>query len=105
MQSRIPFPISFQDNLILYLCLGYGLLSAWLVPGFASSANFWNLLFNLLPLLIVCIGQMVVMLTAGIDLSVTSSVALFQLAGSLRYEQRLRAVFFSPLWGFSWVLC
>ena len=82
MQSRIPFPISFQDNLILYLCLGYGLLSAWLIPGFASSANFWNILFNLFPLLIVCIGQMVVMLTAGIDLSVTSTIALSSLLGA-----------------------
>lgn len=76
------FPISIQDNLILYLCLGYSLLAGLLVPGFFSPANFWNILFNLLPLLIVAIGQMVVMLTSGIDLSVTSIIALSSLLGA-----------------------
>ncbi len=82
MEKKLALPVNIQDNLILYLCLAYGLLAALAVPGFASSANFWNLLFNLLPLLIVGIGQMVVMLTAGIDLSVTSTVALASLAGA-----------------------
>lgn len=82
MERRKAFSISVQDNLILYLCLAYSLLAGLLVPGFFSPANFWNILFNLLPLLIVAIGQMVVMLTAGIDLSVTSTIALSSLLGA-----------------------
>ena len=83
MARRNVFSNSVQENLILYLCLVYGLSATLLVPGFASSANFWNILFNLLPLLIVGIGQMVVMLTAGIDLSVTSTIALSSLLGAI----------------------
>ncbi len=82
MEKRLAFPVDIQDNLILYLCLAYGLVASLVVPGFFGAANFWNILFNLLPLMIVCIGQMVVMLTAGIDLSVTSTIALSSLVGA-----------------------
>jgi len=82
MASRKAFEIGIQDNLIFYVCLAYSLLVGVLVPGFFSAANFWNILFNLLPLLIVALGQMVVMLTAGIDLSVTSTIAVSSLVGA-----------------------
>ncbi len=70
-----------SGNTILYLCIAYYLLMCFLAPGFFSVNNSWNLLFNLLPLLIVAIGQTYVMLTAGIDLSVTSIIALTSVAG------------------------
>ena len=53
----------------------------FLAPGFFSVNNSWNLLFNLLPLLIAAIGQTYVMLTAGIDLSVTSVIATTSVIG------------------------
>jgi ribose/xylose/arabinose/galactoside ABC-type transport system permease subunit len=55
---------------------------AWLAPGFATPENFANVLLAMLPLLIVASGQTVVLVTAGIDLSVTSIVALTSVAGA-----------------------
>ena len=52
-----------------------------LAPGFLSVNNTWNLLFNLLPLLIAATGQTLVMITAGIDLSVTSVIAVTSVVG------------------------
>lgn len=70
-----------QSNSIVYLCLGYYLIMALVAPGFFTVNNSWNLLFNLLPLLIVSIGQTYVMLTGGIDLSVTSIIAMTSITG------------------------
>ena len=46
------------------------------MPGFASAENTGNIFANLLPLLVVAIGQTFVLIAGGIDLSVTSTVAL-----------------------------
>ena len=73
--------INNTDNLISYVCVGYYLVMIFLAPGFFTVNNSWNLLYNLLPLLIVSIGQTYVMLTAGIDLSVTSIIAVASVAG------------------------
>lgn len=51
-------------------------------PGLASVANFSNVLGNLLPLLVIATGQTVVLIAGGIDLSVTSTVALTSVAGA-----------------------
>jgi ribose/xylose/arabinose/galactoside ABC-type transport system permease subunit len=68
----------------LVLCLGilYFLALAPFTPGFASPENLANLLATLLPLFIVAIGQTVVLVTGGIDLSVTSIMALTSIAGA-----------------------
>ncbi|MEQ9441395.1 MAG: ABC transporter permease [Cyclobacteriaceae bacterium] len=70
-----------SDHIILYLCIGYYLLMCFVAPGFFTINNSWNLLFNLLPLLIAAIGQTLVMITAGIDLSVTSVIAVASVVG------------------------
>lgn len=70
-----------SDNFVLYLCLLYYAAMSLVAPGFFSVNNSWNLLFNLLPLLLVAVGQTFVILTAGIDLSVTSVIALCSVAG------------------------
>ncbi len=72
---------SFGAASIVYLCLSYYILMAIVAPGFFTINNSWNLLYNLLPLLIVSIGQTYVMITAGIDLSVTSIIALCSVVG------------------------
>ncbi len=51
-------------------------------PGLLSGANLLNILGYLLPLLIVAIGMTVVMITGGIDLSVTSIIALTSVMGA-----------------------
>ena len=70
-----------RTNKIIYVCLGYYILMAVVTPGFFSINNSWNLLYSLIPLLVISIGQTFVMLTAGIDLSVTSIVALTSVVG------------------------
>ena len=73
----------FQSGfLTLVLCAVYALIMAPLAPGFASTQNFSNVLVSMLPLLVVATGQTVVLITAGIDLSVTSIIALASVAGA-----------------------
>ncbi len=69
-----------------YLVLGLTvLLFVALAPftaGLATSANLLNILGYLLPLLVVAIGMTLVMITGGIDLSVTSIIALTSVVGA-----------------------
>lgn len=71
-----------SSHLPLMLCLGYGAVMAMAAPGFASTENLGNVLVAMLPLLVVATGQTIVMITAGIDLSVTSIIALTSVAGA-----------------------
>ncbi len=52
------------------------ILIFFLVPGFRGAENISNLICRSVPLLSVAIGQTLVLLTAGIDLSVSSMLAL-----------------------------
>lgn len=81
MTKKLLGYFNFSEHLILYFCLGYYVLMVWVAPGFFTVHNSWSLLFNLMPLLIISIGQTFVMLTGGIDLSVTSVVALTSVVG------------------------
>jgi ribose/xylose/arabinose/galactoside ABC-type transport system permease subunit len=67
---------------VALLSLGYLLLLSPVVPGFASPQNLGNVFSNFLPLLAVSLGQTLVLLTGGIDLSVTAVVALASVAGA-----------------------
>ena len=66
---------------MLWACLLYYTLMAIIAPGFFSANNTWNIFFNLLPLLILAVGQTFVMIGAGIDLSITSIIAMTSIAG------------------------
>ncbi len=68
-------------NPIVGVCLLYYLLMALMVPGFFSANNSWNLVYNFIPLLILAVGQTFVILTAGIDLSITSIIAVSSVVG------------------------
>ncbi len=70
-----------ESTFVVLLCLGYYLVMTIIAPGFFTVNNSINLLFNLLPLLIISIGQTYVLLTAGIDLSVTAIVAVASVVG------------------------
>lgn len=68
--------------LTLVLCVVYVVVMAPIAPGFATTENFANVLVAMLPLMVVATGQTVVLITAGIDLSVTSIIALTSIAGA-----------------------
>lgn len=62
--------------LTLLLCIAYAAIMAWFVPGFGTTENFVNILSVVVPLFIVAAGQTIVLVSAGIDLSVTSIIAV-----------------------------
>jgi ribose transport system permease protein len=55
---------------ILGLILVLLAIAGWIAPGFLAVTNLFNLMRLAAPLGIICIGQTVVILTAGVDLSV-----------------------------------
>jgi ribose/xylose/arabinose/galactoside ABC-type transport system permease subunit len=72
----------FSENLVLVLVVVY-FFALWpFTPGLGSPENLRNIFSNMLPLLIVAIGQTFVLISAGIDLSVTSIIALASVLGA-----------------------
>lgn len=67
---------------IALLSLAYLVALAPFVPGLVSARNLANVFSNLLPLVAVSVGQLLVLLTGGIDLSVTAVIALASVAGA-----------------------
>lgn len=72
---------------VLYLSLLYASVMAPFTPEFLSAANAANLFASALPLLIVAAGQTVVVVTGGIDLSVTSTVGMASIVGAVFMTQ------------------
>ncbi|MBL9140206.1 MAG: ABC transporter permease [Verrucomicrobiales bacterium] len=68
-------------HLILPLCLVYFAAMAPLAPGFATLGNLQTLLAYLLPLLVAAVGLTLVLVIGGMDLSVTSTIALASVVG------------------------
>lgn len=71
-----------SEHLILLLAALTALAFWATVPGFASARNAGNLVQNLLPLLVLAIGQTFVLVGGGIDLSVTATIALASVLGA-----------------------
>jgi ribose/xylose/arabinose/galactoside ABC-type transport system permease subunit len=67
---------------VALLCLVLVAVLSPVVPGFSSAANLRNAFSSLLPLLAVAVGQTLVLITGGIDLSVTATVALASVLGA-----------------------
>ncbi len=59
------------------------LLISGLAPSLFTPRNLTNLFSNLLPLLILTAGEMLVLISKGIDLSVTSIMALVSVLGAM----------------------
>lgn len=72
-----------SDYFILLLCGLWAAFACLLAPDFASPQNMVNIIAGIVPLLIVAVGQTIVVLTGGIDLSATSVIALASVTGSL----------------------
>lgn len=73
---------TLSEHLVLGLTVLLFFALAPFTPGLISSANLLNILGYLLPLFIVAIGMTLVMITGGIDLSVTSIIALTSVVGA-----------------------
>jgi ribose/xylose/arabinose/galactoside ABC-type transport system permease subunit len=72
----------FSEYLVLGLTIVLVAALAPFTPGLATTASALNILSYMLPLLVVAIGMTLVMITGGIDLSVTSIIALTSVLGS-----------------------
>ena len=72
-----------SEYLVLWLSVAYVAAVGPFTPGFFSAGNFANILITLLPLFVVALGQTVVLITGGIDLSVTSIIALTSVSGAM----------------------
>jgi len=77
---RNPFTSEYS---IFCLTILYFIALTPFTPGLASAENAANIFSNMLPLLIVALGQTVVLITGGIDLSVTSTIALSSVIGAM----------------------
>jgi ribose/xylose/arabinose/galactoside ABC-type transport system permease subunit len=72
-----------SEYFIIGLCVLTFAAFAPFTPGFASAPNLWNILVSCLPLLLLATGQTLVLITAGIDLSVPAIVGMSSVAGAL----------------------
>lgn len=72
-----------SDYFVLGLSLLYVAAVAPFTPGFVSAGNLTNILSALLPLLVVALGQTIVLITGGIDLSVTAIIGLASIVGAM----------------------
>ncbi len=72
-----------SEYFVLFLCAAVFATFAPFTPGFSSSGNLWNIAISCLPLLVLATGQTVVLITGGIDLSVTAIIGLSSIVGAL----------------------
>src|SRR5688572_17659729 len=72
-----------SEFFVLFLSAAEFLIFAVTAPGFASRGNLWNIFISALPLLLLATGQTIVLITAGIDLSITATVGLSSIVGAL----------------------
>src|SRR5688572_13469677 len=70
-----------SEYLVLWLSLVYFAALAPFTPGFASLSNLQTILAYALPILVVSVGLTLVLIIGGIDLSVTSIIALASVVG------------------------
>lgn len=86
-----------SDSFVLGLCAAYALALSPFTPGFATPGNAANILATLLPLLLVALGQTLVLITGGIDLSVTSVIGLTSIVGAMAINNDTGWLAGSPL--------
>jgi ribose/xylose/arabinose/galactoside ABC-type transport system permease subunit len=75
--------VLLSEYLVLWLSVAYVAAVGPFTPGFFTGGNFANILITLLPLFVVALGQTIVLITGGIDLSVTSIMALASVTGAM----------------------
>ena len=72
-----------------------------IIPNIANGRTLINMVNNLLPLFILAVGQMYVLIVAGIDLAQPSIVGLTSVVGAIIMTEAVDKARFgsSPLWG------
>ncbi|HRL11303.1 MAG TPA: ABC transporter permease [Aggregatilineales bacterium] len=90
-----------SDYFVLYLTIIFFVVASFFFPTLSAPGNISNQLSNIWPLLAVAVGQTFVLILGGIDLSVTSIMAVTSVGGALLMTQVLDGPTFdkSPLWG------
>jgi ribose transport system permease protein len=90
-----------SEYFVLYLSILYMLVLWPFIPWLFGQRNIADILSNTWPLLALAIGQTFVLITAGIDLSQTSIMAVTSVAGAVVMTRVVDPVLFtkSPLWG------
>ena len=74
--------VLMSEYLVLYVSIIY-FLAVWpFVPEMATANTAVNVVSAMLPLLVVAIGQTIVLIIAGIDLSVTAVIAMASVVGA-----------------------
>ena len=73
----------YSEYFVLFLSMIYFGAVCPFRPELASWGSLRNIFSNMLPLLVVAIGETFVLITAGIDLSVTSIIALSSILGAM----------------------
>lgn len=93
--------VAGSDAFILILTLALFAVMCAFYPGTGSVRNVTNLLSNAWPLLTLVIGQMLVLIVGGIDLSQTAVMAFTSVVGGILMTMRLDPAVFgaNPLWG------
>lgn len=76
-----------SEHLVLWLSVIYVAVLGPFTPGLLSAGNLVNVVISLLPLFLLALGQTFVLVTGGIDLSVTSIVALASVVGATVMNQ------------------
>jgi ribose/xylose/arabinose/galactoside ABC-type transport system permease subunit len=72
-----------SEYLVLWLSVAYVAAVGPFTPGFFTAGNFTNILITLLPLFVAALGQTIVLIAGGIDLSVTSIIAFASVSGAM----------------------
>jgi ribose/xylose/arabinose/galactoside ABC-type transport system permease subunit len=72
-----------SENLVLTMTIVYFAIVLPFAPEIASPDNLLDLALNVLPLFIAALGQTCVLITGGIDLSVTSVISFVSVLGAL----------------------
>ena len=90
-----------SEYFVLYLSIAYFLVLVPFIPRLASPATLGNIFSNLWPLFAVAIGETVVFIVAGIDLSLPSIMGLTSVVGAVVMSSEMNPLYLSksPLWG------
>lgn len=93
--------VILSEYFVLYLSIIYMLILWPFIPWLFGQQNISDIISNTWPLLALAIGQTFVLITAGIDLSQTSIMAVTSVAGAVVMTRVVDPVLFtkSPLWG------
>jgi len=102
--GRLPLQLFMSEYFVLFLCVFVFVALIPFIPVIASPYNMSSLSSNIWPLYAVAIGQTLVLIIAGIDLSQGAIISLTSVIGASLIATAADPIVFSksPIWG--WLL-